>query len=111
MALNPEIISGGAVTATQIKAAYEPLNSKTDDFEYQVISFVDKILYLAGIDDTPTFTRSILVNTNETIQNITLAKDFLPKEYITTKVLEVLGDGDKAKDIIEQMKGADSQNG
>ena len=111
MALNPEIISGGAVTATQIKAAYEPLNSKTDDFEYQVISFVNKILYLADINDTPTFTRSILVNTNETIQNIMLAKDVLPKEYITKKILEVLGDGDKAKDIIEQMKGADSPNG
>lgn len=111
MALNPEIISGGAVTATQIKAAYEALNSKTDDFEYQVTSFVNKILFLAGIDDTPTYTRSILVNTNETIQNIMLAKDVLPREYITTKILEVLGDGDKAKDIIEQMKGADSPNG
>ena len=40
MALNTDTIASGAVTATQIKAAYEPLNSKTDDFEYQVIQII-----------------------------------------------------------------------
>lgn len=104
MALNTDIIAGGAITATQIKAAYEPLNSKTDDFEYQVISFINKILMLAGIDDNPTFTRSILINASETIQNLIQGAQFLPSDYVTTKILEIFGDGDKADDILKQMQ-------
>ena len=104
MALNTDTIAGGAVTATQIKAAYEPLNSKTDDFEYQICKFIEKILALAGIDDNPTFTRSMLVNASETIQTIIQAAQYLPEDYITQKILDVLGDGDRADDIIKQME-------
>ena len=103
MALDTNTIAGGAVTATQIKAAYEPLNSKTDDYEYQIISFINKILDLAGIDDTPTFTRSMLINTSETIQTIVQGAQFLPGDYVTTKILELLGDGDRADEILNQM--------
>lgn len=104
MALNTDAIAGGAVTATQIKAAYEPLNSKTDDYEYQVVTFIEKILSLAGIEDKPTFTRSLLINTSETIQNILQCAQMLPSDYVTKKLLDVLGDGDKAEDIIKQMQ-------
>lgn len=103
MALDTDNIVSGAVTATQIKAAYEPLNSKTDDFEYQVISFISKILYVAGISDTPTFTRSMLINAAETIQTLVSSASYLPEDYITTKILEVLGDGDRADEILKQM--------
>lgn len=109
MALNTDTIASGAVTATQIKAAYEPLNSKTDDFEYQIIQFISKILSLVGIEDNPTFTRSLLINTTETITNILQCAQVLPAEYVTSKILEVLGDGDKAEDIIKQMQ-ADELN-
>ena len=104
MALNTETIAGGAVTATQIKAAYEPLNSKTDDFEYQIVQFINKILELAGIEDNPSFTRSILANASENIQNIIQGAQFLPADYVTQKILEVLGDGDKSDNIIKQMQ-------
>jgi hypothetical protein len=104
MALNTDIIAGGAITATQIKAAYEPLNSKTDDYEYQITTFIEKILALAGIDDSPTFTRSILINASETIQNIIQSAEYLPSDYITTKILEIMGDGDKTEDILKQMQ-------
>lgn len=103
MALNTDTIAGGAVTATQIKAAYEPLNSKADDFEYQVINFINKVLELAGIEDEPTFTRSMLINTSETIQTVIQGAQYLPAEYVTSKVLELLGDGDKADEILKQM--------
>lgn len=103
MALNTDAIANGAVTATQIKAAYEPLNSKADDYEYQVVMFINKILALAGIDDKPTFTRSLLVNASETIQVILQSAQYLPTDYVTTKILEVLGDGDKADDLVNQM--------
>lgn len=104
MALNTDIIAGGAITATQIKAAYEPLNSKADDFEYQVCNFIDKILSIAGIDDNPTFTRSVMINASETIQNLIQGAQFLPADYVTTKILEIFGDGDKADDILKQMQ-------
>ena len=106
MALDTERIAGGAVTATQIRAAYENLNAKCDDFEYQVLDFVEGIMAVAGIDDEPTFTRSILVNQEETANLVLQAAPYLTEDYVTTKVLELLGDGDKAEEILRQI-GAD----
>lgn len=102
MALDVKEIAGGAATATQIKAAYEPLNSKADMFEYQVTQFIDGILALVGIDDEPTYTRSLIVNQQETIQTLVQASEYLSADYITKKVLEVLGDTDMADDVINQ---------
>ena len=99
MALDVKNIAGGAATATQIKAAYEPLNSKTDLFEYQVTEFIDGILKLAGIEDEPTYTRSMIINQQETIQNLVAASEYLSEDYITSKVLEVLGDVDKLEEV------------
>lgn len=103
MALDVKEISGGAATATQIKAAYEPLNSKTDLFEYQVTEFIEGILSLIGIDDEPTYTRSLIVNQQEMIQNLVTANSYLSQDYITRKVLEVLGDTDKADEVAGQI--------
>lgn len=104
MALNVDEIKGGAVTATQIEAAYEPLNSKADMYEYQVIKFIKGILAVAGIDDEPTFTRSKLINVSENIQAILQAGEFLDSAYITEKVLNILGDGDQAEEILKRME-------
>lgn len=103
MALDVKAIEGGAVTATQIKAGYEPLNSKTDQYEYCVREFLSRLCEIAGIDDKPTFTRSVIVNNQEELQLIIQAAQFLDQEYITRKVLELLGDGDKADEILEKM--------
>lgn len=100
MALDVKQISSGAATATEIKAAYEPLNSKTDLFEYQVTEFIEGILKLVGIDDTPTYTRSLIVNQQEAIQNVLSAAEYLDSNYITRKILDILGDQDKADDVI-----------
>ena len=102
MALDVKEISGGAATATQIKAAYEPLNAKTDLFEYQVTEFIDGILALVGIEDEPTYTRSLIVNQQEMIQNLVASAEYLSADYITRKVLEILGDIDKADEVMEQ---------
>lgn len=104
MALNVDEIKGGAVTATQIEAAYEPLNSKADMYEYQVIKFIKGILAVAGIDDEPTFTRSKLINVSENIQAILQAGEFLDSAYITEKILNILGDGDQAEEILKRME-------
>ena len=103
MALDVKNIEGGAVTATQIKAGYEPLNSKTDQYEYCVRDFLRGLLEIAGLEDTPTFTRSVIVNNQEEMQLIVQAAQFLDPEYVTRKILELLGDGDKADEILEKM--------
>ena len=102
MALDVKNIASGAATATEIKAAYEPLNSKTDLFELQVTEFIGRILSLAGIDDVPSYTRSIIVNKQEEIQSILTAAGHLSENYVTRKLLEILGDIDKADEVIDQ---------
>lgn len=102
MALDVKQIAAGAATATQIKAAYEPLNAKTDLFEYQVTEFIDGILALVGIEDEPTYTRSLIVNQQEMIQNLVASAEYLSADYITRKVLEILGDIDKVDEVMEQ---------
>lgn len=106
MALDINNIASGAVTATQIRAAYEPLNSKCDGFEYCVLNFIQGILALAGIEDEASFTRSMIVNTQEEIQVLLQAAAFLPQDYVTTKILDLMGDGDQTQTLLEQ-KDAD----
>lgn len=104
MALDPTEISGGAVTATQIKAAYEPLDSKCNEFEYCIQDFLKSLMSLVGIEgENPTFTRSRLVNVSEEVETILQSAEYLPQEYVTKKLLDLLGDGDMADDIIKKM--------
>lgn len=103
MALDTDEIAAGAVTATQIKAAYEPLNNKADQFEYCVLDFIRGILAVAGIEDTPTFTRSYMINTAEEITNLVAAGAYLEPDYVTKKILTILGDGDKAEEMLRTM--------
>lgn len=103
MALDTKSIAGGAVTATQIKAAYEPMNNKVDLYEYQILDFLQAILSLAGVDDEPTFTRSMIVNVEENINTVIGAATYLSQQYVTEKILSFLGDVDKLDEVLEQM--------
>lgn len=111
MALNVDEIKGGAVTATQIEAAYEPMNAKADQYEYQIIKFINGILTVAGIEDEPSFTRSKLVNVNEAVTTVLAAAQVLDTDYVTEKVLELFGDGDKAEEIIKRMTADELERG
>ena len=107
MALDTKNLASGAVTATQIEASYEPMNEKADGYEYCIIDFVFKILELAGVEDTPTFTRSMVVNASENIQVIIQSAQYLSDDYVTEKILALLGDGDRSEEILKEM---DSEN-
>lgn len=104
MALDTKEIASGAVTATQIRAAYEPLDNKVDQYEYCVKDFLRGILSVLGAEDTPTFTRSYLVNTQEEISTLLQAAQYLDDEYVTRRVLTLLGDADKADAVIQAME-------
>lgn len=82
MALDTEAIASGNTVATAIRASYEPLNEKTDDFEYCVIEFIQGILELAGIEDDPTFKRSVIVNMTEETTMVLSAAQYLDNETI-----------------------------
>ena len=86
MALDTEQIAAGNVTATQIEAAYEPLNEKTDEFELCLHEFINGILFIAGIEDTATFKRSQIVNRSEETTMILEAAEYLDDETILRKL-------------------------
>lgn len=109
MALNTEDLSSRNATATEIKAAYMPLDSKADDFEYMVLDFIEGILSIAGVENTASFTRSYVVNTSEEVTTVVQAANHLTDDYVTEKILTLLGDGDKAEEMIKQ-KDADSMS-
>lgn len=102
MALKVQDVSAGSVTATQIQAAYEPINQKTDQFEYCVTEFINGILALAGIDDEPTYTRSQMSNQSEMLEMVLQCAEYLDDEYVTTKILTLLGDADKAQEVLKR---------
>lgn len=99
MALDTKDISAGAITATQIEASYEPLNSKVDEYEVQVTLFILRLLDFLGIDDKPTYSRSKIVNRNEEIQIVLQSATVLPEEYVTKKILTILGDADALEEV------------
>ena len=76
-ALDVTNISAGAKTATEIESAYEPMDEEADDFEYQLIEFIQQILTLIGIEDTPVFKRNRVTNQYEQTQMVMLAADKL----------------------------------
>ena len=103
MALDTKNIAPGATTATQIEASYEPLNSKLDEYEAHVTTFILSLLNLIGIDDEPTYTRSKIVNITEEVQTILQAAQYLPEEYVTRKILTILGDADQIDEVLKEM--------
>ena len=111
MGFNPDVISSGAVTATQIKAAYEPLNVKTDQFEYCIHEAIDALMALAGVELEASFSRSMIVNTNEEIQILMQAAPYLDDDYLTEKVMTLLGDSDKIEEIIKKMDADELDRG
>lgn len=108
-ALNIDEIKGGAITATQIRAAYEDFNHVTDDYETQISTFLDSLLDLIGVEDTPTFTRSLLINVEETSSIVLQSAQHLSDEYVTKKILELLGDGDKFE-MVQNQKQAEQMS-
>lgn len=102
MAFDSSAVTATNQSATAIKASYIPLDLKCDKFEMYVIEFMDAVLKLAGIDDEVTFTRNQLINKQEEISAVVSAANYLTEDYVTEKILTILGDGDRAEEILKQ---------
>lgn len=79
-------LQGGQKTATEITAAYQPMDNKVDQFEYCVIDFLQELFKIVGIEDDPSFTRSKVTNQLEQTQMVLLAANYLDDETILNKL-------------------------
>lgn len=86
MALNTEQIAAGNVTATQIDAAYEALDEKAYDLQTCITDFINGIFEIAGIEDTPKFNPSRIVNRREETEVVLMAAEYLDEETILEKL-------------------------
>lgn len=84
-ALDVHTVAAGA-TNDHIDAAYQPMDEEADDFEYQVIEFVQQILALMGIEDTPQFKRNRISNQKEQTDMVLSAAEYLDDETILNKL-------------------------
>lgn len=100
MAVDVQKISAGSTTATEIRAAYEPLNAKNDIFEGCVTDFILQILSLAGIDDVPTYKRSQVVNESDITTMVLSAAEYLDDKTILRKLPWIAVD--EVEDILER---------
>lgn len=79
-------LQGGQKTATEITAAYQPMDNKVDQFEYCVNDFLHQLFLLVGIEDEPSFVRSKVVNQLEQTQMVLLAAAYLDDEAILSNL-------------------------
>lgn len=86
--LDVHTVAAGA-TNDHIDAAYQPLDENADDFEYQIIDAVQRLLELQGInsvDATPQFKRNRISNQMEQVEMIMLEAPYLDDETILNKM-------------------------
>ncbi len=101
-AFDASAVQAGNQTATAIKASYVPLDLKADDFEEQVTMFVSGILELAGVEGEPTYTRNKIINVQEEIQSVLMIAPYVPEDYLTRKLLTLLGDADQVDEVLKE---------
>lgn len=82
MALDTDKVQNGNITATAIEAAYEALELKCDGFEYCLNETINALLYLIGVEDSPTFHRRKTTNQSEVTQMVLSAAQYLDDETI-----------------------------
>lgn len=101
-ALDVKNISASAKTATEINAAYQPMDENADDFEYQIIECVQRLLALVGVKDTPQFKRNRIANQMEQVEMVMAEAAYLDDET----VLELLPNisSDMIQKILERRK-------
>ena len=85
-ALDVNTISATQKTATEIIAAYQPMDEEADDYETQITLYIKQILKLKGIEDEPIYKRNRIVNEKEETEKVLLAADYLNRETVLKKL-------------------------
>ena len=102
--LDVHTVAAGA-TNDHIDAAYQPMDEEADDFEYQIIEFVQQLLALMDIEDTPIFSRNRISNQKEQVEMVMLESDYLDEETILRKLPNI------SPDEVEQILLRKAQEG
>ena len=109
-ALDVSSISAAAKTATEINAAYQPLDENADDFEYQIIDCVTAILGLLGVtgdDAIPLFKRNRIANQLEQTTMVLSAANYLDDEAVLDKLPWITSD--EAAEILARKDAEDME--
>ena len=99
-------IEAGA-TNDHIEAGYWPMDEEADDFEYEIIDFVQAILEMMGVTEgtTPIFKRNRVSNQKEQTEMIMMAAGEIDRQTILTKLPWITVD--EVDDILSRMDGED----
>lgn len=103
--LNVTSMAAGEKTATEIEAAYQPLDENASDFEYQVTEFLIQILDLVGTSGRPQFCRQRVTNQLEAVQVVVAEAQWLDRETILHKLPNISPD-----EVDEIMARADEED-
>jgi hypothetical protein len=105
--LDVHTIAAGS-TNDHIDAAYQPLDENADDFEYQVIEFVQGLGGLQGIEEadaTPIFKRNRISNQLEQTQMVLAAGTYLDDETVIRHLPFI--SVDEVEEILKRKANAD----
>ena len=102
--LDVHTVAAGA-TNDHIDAAYQPLDENADDFEYNVIEFIQQVLALMGIDAMPIFKRNRISNQKEQTEMVLQAAQYLDEETVISKLPFVTPD--EVKSILKRKDAED----
>lgn len=84
--VNVRDLAAGAKTATEIRAAYQPMDDKCGDFEWCIREFLSSLFALTGIEDEPTFKWNRIANQTEETQMVLSAAPYLDDEAVLDKL-------------------------
>lgn len=106
-AFDVHTVSAGA-TNDHIGAAYQPMDEEADDFEYQVIQFVQQLGALLGIpaeDCTPQFKRNRVSNQKEQVEMLIMEEPHLDDYTFLSKLPNV--SPDEVEEIMKRKSAED----
>ena len=110
MMVDTASIKSGSVVTAQIEAAFHNLDTKANLFEFYILNWLSGVCAVLGIEgEEPTLQRSKIINQQEQISTVLSASEYLTEDYITRKILTILGDGDKADQIIKERTAEDME--
>ena len=95
-------------TNDHLEAAYQPMDENADDFEYQLIEFIQQILVIAGLPlDMPVFKRNRISNTKEQVDMVMLEAAYLDEQTILQKLPNITAD--EVKQIMGRRQAEDQE--
>lgn len=83
--LDVHTVAAGA-TNDHIDAAYQPMDEEADDFEFQIIEFLQRLLMVMRTKDTPIFKRNRISNQREQVEIVMMEANYLDDETILQKL-------------------------